>query len=131
VLYPFTPSCRPRIVSTSAIKRYLSIFDIPTPTQRQQIDESIGSAFSPMRHLTSQWGPWHAGARDEERKQAMSISYRILISIGILVLHYIAEAFPLLEIFPLAEIFLMYILLLNPRWFRNFLNNMAAKQNAE
>jgi len=60
----------------------------------------------------------------------MTISYRILISIGLLVLHYISEAFVFLEIFPFAEIFLIYILLFNPRWFRNFLNNMAAKQNA-
>ena len=57
----------------------------------------------------------------------MKISYRILISIGLLVLRYVGELFPLLELFPLATIFLIYILLFNPRWFRNFLNNMAAK----
>jgi hypothetical protein len=55
----------------------------------------------------------------------MNIIYRILISIGILALHYIGIAFPI------TEIFLIYILLLNPRWFRDFLNNLAAKQNAE
>ena len=57
----------------------------------------------------------------------MKIGYRILICIGLLVLHYIAEALVFLELFPAAEIFLIYILLFNPRWFRNFLNNMAAK----
>ena len=60
----------------------------------------------------------------KQRKQAMNITYRILISIGLLVLHYVGIAFPL------TELFLIYILLLNPRWFRNFLNNMAAKQKA-
>jgi hypothetical protein len=51
----------------------------------------------------------------------MNIWYRILISIGLLVMHYIGI------VLPLTEGFLIYILLLNPRWFRNFLNNMAAK----
>jgi hypothetical protein len=60
----------------------------------------------------------------------MNISYRILISIALLVLHYIGELTLILEIFPLTTIFLIYILLFNPRWFRNFLNNTAAKQNA-
>jgi uncharacterized membrane protein YfcA len=61
----------------------------------------------------------------------MSIGYRILVAIGILLLHYISEAFIFLEIFPLTSIFLIYIIIFNPRWFRNFLNNMAAKQTAE
>ena len=60
----------------------------------------------------------------------MKISYRILISIGLLVLRYVGELFPLLELFPLTTIFLICILLFNPRWFRNFLNNMDAKKNA-
>jgi hypothetical protein len=57
----------------------------------------------------------------KKRKQAMNIVYRILISIGLLVMHYIGI------VLPLTEFFLIYILLFNPRWFRNFLNNMAAK----
>ncbi|MCK8600348.1 hypothetical protein [Desulfoferrobacter suflitae] len=50
----------------------------------------------------------------------MSIFYRILICLGLVVLHY-AGFF-----LPLTEIFLIYILLFNPRWFRDFLNSMAA-----
>ena len=49
----------------------------------------------------------------------MSISYRILICLGIVLLHFVAL------FLPLTELFVMYIILFNPRWFRNYLNNMA------
>jgi hypothetical protein len=49
----------------------------------------------------------------------MSLGFRILICIGILLLHYVAL------FLPLTELFLIYIILVNPRWFRSFLNNMA------
>jgi len=57
----------------------------------------------------------------KKEETAMNIVYRILISIGLLVMHYVGI------VLPLTEFFLIYILLFNPRWFRNFLNNMAAK----
>ena len=53
----------------------------------------------------------------------MSMGYRILISIGLLVLHYVGI------IFPLTELFLIYIIIFNPRWFRDFLNNMAQEND--
>ncbi len=49
----------------------------------------------------------------------MNIFYRILISIGLLVLHYVGF------FLPLTEFFLIYIIIFNPKWFRDFLNNMA------
>ena len=52
-------------IQLSAIKTYQSILDILTPAQRQQIDESIGSAFPSMWHSMSRWESWKAGARHE------------------------------------------------------------------
>ncbi len=49
----------------------------------------------------------------------MSLLYRILICLGLIAVHY-AGLF-----LPLTELFLIYILLVNPKWFRDFLNNMA------
>jgi hypothetical protein len=49
----------------------------------------------------------------------MNIGYRILICIGIALFHFV-DVF-----FPLIDLFLIYIILFNPRWFRNFLNNIA------
>ncbi len=49
----------------------------------------------------------------------MNIFYRILISIGILILHYVGI------VFPFTECFVIYIIIFNPKWFRDFLNNMA------
>ncbi len=49
----------------------------------------------------------------------MNFFYRILISIGLIALHYIGI------VLPLTECFLIYIILFNPKWFRDFLNNMA------
>lgn len=51
----------------------------------------------------------------------MSIGTRILISIGILALHFVGI------FIPLTEFFLIYIILFNPRWFRNYLNNLAKR----
>jgi hypothetical protein len=49
----------------------------------------------------------------------MNIGYRILLCIGIALFHFV-------DVFvPLIDLFLIYIILFNPRWFRNFLNNMA------
>ena len=55
----------------------------------------------------------------------MSIFFRILISVGLIVLHYVGL------FLPLTELFIIYILLVNPRWFRNYLNNLAAKSERE
>lgn len=52
----------------------------------------------------------------------MNIFYRLLICLGLVALHYIGF------ILPLTEIFVIYILLFNPRWFRDFLNGLAAKK---
>jgi hypothetical protein len=52
----------------------------------------------------------------------MNILYRILISLGLLTLHYVGF------LLPLTEIFVIYILLFNPRWCREFLNDLAAKK---
>jgi len=57
--------------------------------------------------------------RENGREQEMSIGYRLLICLGILLLHFVAL------FLPLTELFLIYIILFNPRWFRDFLNNMA------
>ncbi|MBL7179088.1 MAG: hypothetical protein ABIK98_10845 [Pseudomonadota bacterium] len=50
----------------------------------------------------------------------MNITQRILLSIGILLVD--------LAVFflPLSAFFLMYILIANPPWFRNFLNNLES-----
>ena len=52
----------------------------------------------------------------------MSLTKRILIALGVLLLH------PLLFFIPAAELFIGYILIFNPPWFRNFLNNLAEAQ---
>ena len=48
----------------------------------------------------------------------MKMWKRILLCMGLLVLHYV------LIFFPLAEMFVVYIIIFNPRWFRNFLDNL-------
>jgi hypothetical protein len=48
----------------------------------------------------------------------MKIWMRILLVVGLLVIHYI------FFFLPLAELFIVYIILFNPRWFRKFLDNM-------
>ncbi|MGA7877872.1 MAG: hypothetical protein WCA08_19600 [Desulfoferrobacter sp.] len=55
----------------------------------------------------------------------MSIGTRILISIGILALHFVGI------FIPLTEFFLIYIILFNPRWFRNYLNNLAKRSETK
>lgn len=52
----------------------------------------------------------------------MSILSRVLICLGIVALHYVGF------LLPLTEIFVIYILLFNPRWFRDFLNDLAAEK---
>lgn len=49
----------------------------------------------------------------------MNIFFRILISIGLIILHYVGI------FLPISEGFLIYIILFNPKWFRDFLNNMS------
>jgi hypothetical protein len=49
----------------------------------------------------------------------MSYPHRILLCLGILVLDLVVF------FLPLSAIFLVYILLYNPPWFREFLNNLA------
>lgn len=51
----------------------------------------------------------------------MNILYRILICLGLIAVHYVGI------FLPITELFLIYILLFNPKWFRDFLNNTAAK----
>ena len=48
----------------------------------------------------------------------MNMTNRILISIGIL----LVDLF--IFFLPLTAIFLMYIILFNPSWFRDFLNDL-------
>jgi len=48
----------------------------------------------------------------------MSITYRVLICIGILLIDLIVFYIPL------TALFLIYILLVNPRWFREFLQQI-------
>jgi len=48
----------------------------------------------------------------------MRLLYRILICVGILLSH-------LLIVFPVAELFLVYIILFNPPWFRDFLDRLS------
>ncbi|MEJ2657422.1 MAG: hypothetical protein P8012_09525 [Desulfobacterales bacterium] len=49
----------------------------------------------------------------------MNLFFRILISIGLLVLHYVGI------FLPITECFLIYILIFNPKWFRDYLNSFA------
>ncbi len=49
----------------------------------------------------------------------MKIWKRVLLVVGLLVIHY------LFFFLPLAELFIIYIILFNPRWFRKFLHNMS------
>jgi hypothetical protein len=48
----------------------------------------------------------------------MNIYLRIIISIAILIIHFVGF------FLPLTEVFVIYILLVNPAWFRNLLNNL-------
>jgi hypothetical protein len=52
----------------------------------------------------------------------MSIYVRIIISVAIIILHFVGF------LLPLTEVFIIYILLANPEWFRNYLNNFAEEQ---
>ena len=49
----------------------------------------------------------------------MNIIYRLLICLGLIAVHYVGI------FLPITEMFLIYIILFNPKWFRDFLNNMA------
>lgn len=55
----------------------------------------------------------------------MNIYIRLIICLGIIALHYIGL------FLPLTELFLIYILLFNPRWFREFLNNLDKNRSRE
>jgi hypothetical protein len=48
----------------------------------------------------------------------MSMTYRIILSLGILAVDLVAF------FLPLTALFLMYILIFNPPWFRDFLNGL-------
>jgi hypothetical protein len=50
---------------------------------------------------------------------SMAFFLRLLLCIALVLMHY------LLIVFPVSEAFLVYILLVNPRWFRDFLNRTA------
>jgi hypothetical protein len=54
----------------------------------------------------------------------MDKTRRILLSIGILLVDLIVF------FLPLSAIFLMYIIIFNPPWFRNFLNNLDGLNSA-
>ncbi len=51
----------------------------------------------------------------------MNIYIRIVICVAILVIHFAGF------ILPLTELFIIYILLVNPPWFREFINNLDKK----
>ncbi len=51
----------------------------------------------------------------------MNMKKRILLSLGILLVDLI------IFFFPLTAVFLIYIVLYNPAWFRNFLNNLDSQ----
>ena len=48
---------------------------------------------------------------------------RLLVCLALLLTHYF------LLFLPLSELFLMSVLLINPRWFRDFLNRTAPDRN--
>ncbi len=48
----------------------------------------------------------------------MKMWKRVLLVVGLLALHYA------LVFLPIAEMFIVYIILVNPRWFRKFLDNL-------
>lgn len=50
----------------------------------------------------------------------MNLGYRLLICLAIVGLHFAAF------VVPVSELFMIYIILFNPRWFRDFLNNSSA-----
>jgi len=52
------------------------------------------------------------------RYSIMNMKKRLLISVGILGIDLV------FFFFPLSAVFLAYIILCNPRWFRDFLNNL-------
>jgi len=52
-------------------------------------------------------------------EKKMKIWMRIVLVLVLFALHY------LLVFLPVAELFIVYIILFNPRWFRNFLDRMA------
>jgi hypothetical protein len=54
----------------------------------------------------------------------MNIYLRIIISVAILIIHFVGF------FLPLTEVFVIYILLVNPAWFRNFLNNLDKPKEA-
>jgi hypothetical protein len=54
------------------------------------------------------------------RKEIMNIGYRLLICLGIVAIHFAAF------VVPVTELFLIYIILFNPRWFRDFLDSTNA-----
>jgi len=51
-------------------------------------------------------------------RKLMTMKYRILIALGILLVDFAAV------VVPLTAIFLSYIVIYNPPWFRKFLNDM-------
>lgn len=53
-----------------------------------------------------------------EQEEIMSMTKRILISLGILSIDLV------IFFLPLTAIFLIYVLIFNPPWFRDFLNNL-------
>jgi hypothetical protein len=55
----------------------------------------------------------------------MKMTNRIILCVGILLLDLIVF------FFPLTALFLIYILIINPPWFREFLNGLDPKKPAD
>jgi hypothetical protein len=53
----------------------------------------------------------------------LALLRRLLVCLALLLIHYC------LIFLPVSELFLIYILLANPRWFRDFLNRTAQERN--
>ena len=53
----------------------------------------------------------------------MSMFHRVLLSAGILTLDLVVF------FFPLTAVFLVYVILINPPWFRDFLQNLDQRRS--
>jgi hypothetical protein len=62
------------------------------------------------------------GAHINSLESEMTRSYRLLLSVGILLVDL------LVFFLPLTALFLIYILMVNPPWFREFLNRLDQQE---
>jgi len=75
--------------------------------------------FNSLNNLQQQTGPI-----SQNQETIMDKTRRILLGIGILLVDLIVF------FLPLSAIFLMYIIIFNPPWFRDFLNNLDRLNSA-